>query len=66
MDTVDKEVFECKIDMTFMGRGCQKYTKCLTWSKAINVVAFASAGDICFVIPKVLISFCLFSPFVLI
>ncbi|MCP9257659.1 hypothetical protein DINM_000810 [Dirofilaria immitis] len=48
----EEEASECKINMTFMGRGCQKYTKCLAWSKAINVVAFASAGDICFVIPK--------------
>lgn len=52
-NVIDKEVSECKVDMTFMGRGCQKCTKCLAWSKIINVIAFASAGDICFVIPKV-------------
>uniref|UniRef100_A0A915Q6H8 Elongator complex protein 2 n=1 Tax=Setaria digitata TaxID=48799 RepID=A0A915Q6H8_9BILA len=53
MDSIDMDkVPECEVGVTFIGRGCQKYTKCLTWSKIINVVAFASAGDICFVVPK--------------
>lgn len=46
---------ECKITTTFIGRACQKCAKCLGWSKMINVVVFASASDICFVIPKVII-----------
>ncbi|VDM19969.1 unnamed protein product [Wuchereria bancrofti] len=52
VDQADKEVSECRVDITFMGRGCQRSTKCLNWSRVINVVAFASAGDICFVIPE--------------
>ncbi|CAG9533882.1 unnamed protein product [Cercopithifilaria johnstoni] len=52
LETGTVEVAECKIGITFMGRGCQRHTKCLTWSKVINVVAFASAGSVCFVVPK--------------
>ncbi|VBB27871.1 unnamed protein product [Acanthocheilonema viteae] len=51
-DAVDKELAECGVGITFMGRGCQKYTNCLAWSKVINVVVFASAGNVCFVVPK--------------
>ncbi|EFO24139.1 hypothetical protein LOAG_04349 [Loa loa] len=51
-DVDGKEVSGCRTDTTFIGCGCQKFTKCLAWSKVINVVAFASAGNICFVVPK--------------
>uniref|UniRef100_A0A0R3S0Y0 Elongator complex protein 2 n=1 Tax=Elaeophora elaphi TaxID=1147741 RepID=A0A0R3S0Y0_9BILA len=51
-NAIYKEVSECKIGITFMGTGCRRCTKCLAWSKVINVVVFASAGNICFVIPR--------------
>ncbi|MFH4974324.1 hypothetical protein AB6A40_001033 [Gnathostoma spinigerum] len=41
-----------KISTTFIAKGCAQRPHSIVWSRRLDVILFASSGDICFAVPK--------------